>query len=85
MISFILIFEVTKSGDFKGDQGWTHVVDAIMTVEDFFMENRGRYGMGERIIWEEGFQRFNPKRYEEYISQKQLLEQDNAPTETITI
>lgn len=84
-VSFILIFEVTKSGDFKGDQGWTHVVDAIMTVENFFMENRGRYGMGERIIWEEGFQRYAPKRYEEYIAEKQLLEQEDAPTETITI
>lgn len=82
-VSFILIFEVTKSGDFKGDQGWTHVVDAIMTVEDFFMENRGRYGMGERIIWEEGFQRFNPKRYEEYIREKRELEADNAPVETV--
>jgi hypothetical protein len=82
-VSFILIFEVTKSGDFKGDQGWTHVVDAIMTVENFFMENRGRYGMGERIIWEEGFQRFNPKRYEEYKREKREIEANNAPVETI--
>ncbi|WP_264550443.1 hypothetical protein [Flavobacterium sp. N2820] len=82
-VSFILIFEVTKSGDFKGDQGWTHVVDAIMTVENFFMENRGRYGMGERIIWEEGFQRFNPKRYEEYMREKREIEAGNAPVETV--
>jgi len=82
-VSFILIFEVTKSGDFKGDQGWTHVVDAIMTVENFFMENRGRYGMGERIIWEESFQRFNPKRYEEFIREKRELEAGNAPVETV--
>ena len=82
-VSFILIFEVTKSGDFKGDQGWTHVVDAIMTVENFFMENRGRYGMGERIIWEEGFQRFNPKKYEEYNREKREIEANNAPVETI--
>lgn len=84
-VSFILIFEVTKTGDFKGDQGWTHLVDAIMTVENFFMENRGRYGMGERIIWEEGFQRFNPKKYDEYILEKQQREMQNAPSETIKI
>ena len=64
-VSFILIFEVTKGGDFKGDQGWTHIVDAIVTVEDFLMENRGRYGVGSHIVWEEGFKKFNPKRYEE--------------------
>ncbi|MFV5702178.1 zincin-like metallopeptidase domain-containing protein [Flavobacterium sp. XS2P12] len=64
-VSFILIFEVTKGGNFKGDQGWTHVVDAIVTVENFLMENRGRYGMGYHIVWEEGFKRFAPKRYEE--------------------
>ncbi|CAM4158754.1 MULTISPECIES: LPD29 domain-containing protein [Flavobacterium] len=69
-VSFILIFEVTKSGDFKGDQGWTHLVDAIMTVEDFLIENRGRYGMGERVVWEEGFKKFNPKRYQEYLENK---------------
>jgi hypothetical protein len=69
-VSFILIFEVTKSGDFKGDQGWTHLVDAIMTVEDFLIENRGRYGMGERVVWEEGFKKFNPKKYQEYLESK---------------
>ncbi len=63
--SFILIFEVTKSGDFKGDQAWTHVVDAIVTVEDFLMENRGRYGIGHYIVWEEGLKKFNPKKYDE--------------------
>lgn len=66
-VSFILIFEVTKGGNFKGDQGWTHLVDAIMTVEDFLMENRGRYGAGEFVVWEEGFERFNPKRYSEWL------------------
>jgi hypothetical protein len=65
-ISFILIFEVTKGGNFKGDQGWTHLVDAIMTVDSFLIENRGRYGTGEMVIWEEGFKRFNPKRYEQW-------------------
>lgn len=84
-VSFILIFEVTKSGDFKGDQGWTHVVDAIMTVENFLMENRGRYGMGERIIWEEGFAKFNPKRYQELMEEKQNENMNSAPVEKIVI
>jgi hypothetical protein len=69
--SFILIFEVTKGGNFKGDQGWTHLVDATMTVENFLIENRGRYGMGEMVIWEEGFKKFNPKRYEQWKSDNQ--------------
>ena len=69
--SFILIFEVTKGGNFKGDQGWTHVVDAIVTVEDFLMENRGRYGMGYHIVWDDGLKRYNPKRYDEI---KEFLE-----------
>lgn len=66
-VSFILIFEVTKGGNFKGDQGWTHLVDAIITVEDFFMENRGRYGTGDYVVWEEGFKKFNVKRYAEWL------------------
>jgi hypothetical protein len=74
-VSFILIFEVTKGGDFKGDQGWTHLVDAIMTVENFLIENRGRYGMGEKIVWEEGFKKFAPKRYAEFM-------ENSAPGET---
>ena len=68
-VSFILIFEVTKGGDFKGDQGWTHIVDAIVTVEDFLMENRGRYGVGSHIVWDEGFKKFNPKRYDEVTAE----------------
>lgn len=72
-VSFILIFEVTKSGDFKGDQGWTHIVDAIVTVEDFCMENRGRYGMGHHIIWEEGLKKFNPKKYAE-IQENEIVD-----------
>lgn len=64
-ISFILIFEVTKGGNFKGDQGWTHLVDAIVTVEDYLMTNRGRYGVGEFIVWDEGLKKFNPSKYSE--------------------
>ena len=75
-VSFILIFEVTKGGDFKGDQGWTHLVDAIMTVEDFLIENRGRYGMGEKIVWEEGFKKFNPKKYAEYMENREPEESE---------
>lgn len=68
-VSFILIFEVTKGGNFKGDQGWTHIVDAIVTVEDFLMENRGRYGVGSHIVWEDGLRKFNPKRYSEVMEE----------------
>lgn len=68
-VSFILIFEVTKGGNFKGDQGWTHIVDAIVTVEDFLMENRGRYGVGSHIVWEDGLKKFNPKRYQEVMEE----------------
>jgi predicted ATP-dependent serine protease len=67
-VSFILIFEVTKDGNFKGDQGWTHLVDAIMTVKDFLIENRGRYGFGQKIIWLDGLKQFNPKKYDELIN-----------------
>lgn len=79
-VSFILIFEVTKGGNFKGDQGWTHLVDAIMTVEDFLIENRGRYGIGHRIIWEEGLKKFNPKKYEEIKPKEEKKPALNAVT-----
>lgn len=68
-VSFVLVFEVTKGGNFKGDQGWTHIVDAIVTVEDFLMENRGRYGVGSHIVWEDGLKKFNPKRYQEVMEE----------------
>ena len=68
-VSFVLVFEVTKGGNFKGDQGWTHIVDAIVTVEDFLMENRGRYGIGSHIVWEDGLKKFNAKRYEEVMNE----------------
>lgn len=64
-ISFILIFEVTKGGNFKGDQGWTHIVDAMVTVEDYVMTNRGRYGTGDYVVWKDGLQKFNPKKFAE--------------------
>lgn len=66
-VSFILIFEVTKAGTFKGDEGWMHVVDAIMNVEHFVIANRGRYGFGKRVIWEEGFANSDPKGYAEWL------------------
>jgi hypothetical protein len=64
-VSFILIFEVNKDGNFKGDQGWMHVVDQIVEVENFCMETRGRYGVGHHIVWEEGLKKFNPKKWQE--------------------
>lgn len=74
-ISFILIFEVTKSGDFRGDQGWTHIVDALVTVEDFVMENQGRYGVGHYIVWQEGLAKVNPRKHELYFGAANELPQ----------
>ncbi|MFN3753298.1 zincin-like metallopeptidase domain-containing protein [Flavobacterium sp.] len=68
-VSFILIFEVTKAGTFKGDEGWMHVVDAIMNVENFVISNRGRYGFGKRVIWEKGFAESDPKGYAEWLEE----------------
>ncbi len=45
-IGFILVMESTKSGDFRGEQKWTHIVDAIVRVENFVADNTGRYGSG---------------------------------------
>jgi predicted ATP-dependent serine protease len=66
-ISFILMFEVTKQGKFKGDQKWMHIVDQIVAVKDYLMETRGRYGNGYHIVWEQEFKKLNPKKYEELI------------------
>lgn len=74
-VSFILIMEVTKSGNFRGDQKWTHIVDAICTVEDFLMENRGRYGVGHHVIWEEQFKKLQPKKYAELQEEKNVQEE----------
>lgn len=65
-VSFVLIFEVNKDGNFKGDQGWMHIVDQIVEIENFLMETRGRYGVGHHIVWEEGFKKFNPKKWQEF-------------------
>lgn len=67
-ISFILMFEVTKQGKFKGDQKWMHLVDAIIEVKDYLMESRGRYGNGYHIVWEKEFKKLNPKKYNELVS-----------------
>jgi|GEM_PF-4428096 len=72
-ISFILVFEVTKTGDFKGDQKWMHVVDAIVNVRDFVMYNRGRYGMGHLVVWPEGLLKADPKKYAELMEQNEPL------------
>ncbi len=49
--SFILIFETIKTGNFKGDQGWTHIVDGLVEVEEFLAKSSGRYGNGEFVVW----------------------------------
>ena len=71
-ISFILVFEATKTGDFKGDQGWTHILDQLINVEDFVMESKGRYGVGEYVVWKEGLQKTNPKKYKEFFEEEEI-------------
>lgn len=77
-VSFNLVFEATKNGDFKGDQKWTHLVDQLITIKDYIMYSKGRYGSGERIIWEEGAKKHNPTKYAEI---KEQLSPD-TPAET---
>lgn len=67
-ISFILVFEATKSGDFKGDQGWTHLVDALINVDSYVLHNQGRYGVGEYVVWKEGLKKVNPKKYKTFFN-----------------
>lgn len=74
-ISFILMFEVTKSGKFKGDQKWMHIVDQIVEVKDYLMESRGRYGNGYHIVWEKEFKKLNPKKYTELVTAVEVLKQ----------
>lgn len=64
-VGFTLVMEVTKAGDFKGDQAWTHLVDQLVTIENYIMDTKGRYGNGEKITWEEGAQKYAPQRYAE--------------------
>jgi len=68
-ISFILMFEVTKQGKFKGDQKWMHIVDQIVEVKDYLMETRGRYGNGYHIVWEQEFKKINPKKYQGLVTE----------------
>ena len=80
-VSFILVFEVTKSGDFRGDQKWMHLVDAIIDTRDFVMYNRGRYGTGHYVVWEKGLKDADPKKYQELVGDKV----DTESSETILI
>ncbi len=75
-ISFILIFEVTKSGNFKGDQGWTHLPDALITVDSFVMHNQGRYGVGEYVVWKEGLKKVNAKKYKEMFGDESKVPEE---------
>jgi len=75
-VGIILIFEVTKDGKFKGEQGWTHLVDGLGTVENYILETKGRYGTGEMITWPEGAEKFAPKRYAELMADQPIIEID---------
>lgn len=77
-ISFSLIFEATKTGDFKGDQKWTHIVDQLITVEDYVMFSKGRYGSGKRLVWPEEVKRCNPSKYEEVQEALDLFKEENG-------
>jgi len=73
-VGFTLVMEVTKGGDFKGDQAWTHLVDQLVTIENYIADTKGRYGTGEKITWEEGAQKYDPKRYAEIKGQEEVSE-----------
>lgn len=64
-VGFNLVMETTKEGNFKGDQSWTHLVDQLVTIDNYIMDTKGRYGTGEKISWEEGAQKYSPQRYAE--------------------
>lgn len=49
--AFILVMEATKDGNFKGDNGWLHIVDAKIECKDFVANNSGRLGFGRFVIW----------------------------------
>lgn len=69
-IGFIFVMEATKSGDFKGAQAWMHLPDQVVNVSDYVMETYGRYGMGHYVVWPEGLQKINPKRYAELYEEE---------------
>jgi antirestriction protein ArdC len=73
-VGFTLVMEVTKGGDFKGDQAWTHLVDQLVTIENYIADTKGRYGTGEKITWEEGAKKYDPKRYAEIKGQEEVSE-----------
>ncbi len=77
-ISFVYIMESTKSGDFRGDNDWMHLPDAIVDVADFVMNNNGRYGMGEYIVWADGLKKKNPKLYKQLV-----LDNEESPEEKL--
>ncbi|OAB79756.1 ArdC family protein [Cochleicola gelatinilyticus] len=80
--SFILVFEVTKDGNFKGDQAWTHVVDQLLTLDNYIMDSKGRYGTGERIMWDEGAKKYNPKRYAQIMEDLKQENESSIDTKT---
>lgn len=45
--AFVLIFQATKEGNFKGEQDWEHEVDTVIQVKDFTAESRKRFGTNE--------------------------------------
>lgn len=77
-ISFNFVFEATKTGSFKGDQKWTHIVDQLITIEDYVMSSRGRYGSGKRITWNDEVRKLNPALYEEVSEALQTFKENNG-------
>ncbi|MDX1903023.1 MAG: hypothetical protein SFU27_02595 [Thermonemataceae bacterium] len=51
--SFIFVLQVTKDGNFRGSQEWTHNVDIIVITNDRGeATSKGRYGFGTMDIFE---------------------------------
>ncbi|SFU77018.1 Antirestriction protein ArdC [Pustulibacterium marinum] len=80
-IGYIFVMEATKSGDFKGAQAWMHLPDQIVEVENFVMKTHGRYGMGEYVVWKEGLQKMNPKKYKEIYGDEPEVPAEPEPTQ----
>ena len=51
--SFILVFESTKGGQFKGDNAWFHLLEGLIMVHQFVATSQTRYGSGKFIVWPE--------------------------------